>query len=49
MLDRWSSYAITIAWELAWADSALVVLDKWSSYRDGRLNRFDCILKCEKI
>ena len=23
-------------------DSALVVLDEWSSYRGGRLNMFDC-------
>ena len=36
-LGRWSS------WTFAWADSALVVLDEWSSYRGGRLNRFDCI------
>ena len=25
-LDRWSSYTVMIVWELAWADSALVVL-----------------------
>ena len=31
-----------IAWEFAWADSVLVVLDEWSSYRGGRLNRFEC-------
>ena len=31
-----------IVWELTWADSALVVLDEWSSYRVGRLSRFDC-------
>ena len=30
-LDRWSSYTATIVWELAWADSVLVVLDKWPS------------------
>ena len=36
-LGRWSS------WTFAWADSALIVLDEWSSYRGGRLNRFDCI------
>ena len=41
-LDRWSSYTITIVWEFAWVDSALVALAKWSSYRGGRLNRFDC-------
>ena len=44
-LDRWSSYTVTIVWEFAWADSALVVLDEWSSYRGGRLNRFDCTWK----
>ena len=32
----------TILMEFAWADSAFVVLDKWSSYRGGRLNIFDC-------
>ena len=41
-LDRWSSYIVTIVQEFAWTDSALVVLDKWSFYRGGRLNRFDC-------
>ena len=38
MLDRWSSYAVMIVGEFAWADSALsighfrqvVVLHKWS-------------------
>ena len=25
----------------AWADSALVALDRWSFYRSSRLNRFD--------
>ena len=44
MLDRWSSYAVTIVWEFAWADSALVVSDKWPSYRGSCLNRFDCSL-----
>ena len=39
-LDRWSSYTVTIVWELAWVDSAS--LDEWSSYRGGRLSRFDC-------
>ena len=47
MLGRWSSYTVTIVWEFAWADSASVVFDKWSSYRGGRLNRFDCISKKE--
>ena len=42
VIGRWSSYTITIVWEFAWADSALVVLDVWSSYRCDRLNRFDC-------
>ena len=41
-LDRWSSYTITIVKEFVWADSALVILDEWSSYRGGRLNRFGC-------
>ena len=40
--DRWSSYTVTTVWELAWADSALVVLDEWLSYRGGRISRFDC-------
>ena len=42
-LDRLSSYTIMIAWEFAWADSAFVVLEEWSFYRSGRLNRFDCL------
>ena len=42
MLDRWSSYTVTIIWEFAWADSALVILDEWSSYRGGHLSRFYC-------
>ena len=41
VLDRWLSYTVTIAWEFAWADSALVVLDEWLPYRGGCLNRFD--------
>ena len=45
-LDRWSSYTVTIVWELAWADSALVVLDKWLSCRGGRLSKFDCNSLC---
>ena len=28
--------------EFAWEDSALVILNKWLSYRGGRLNRLDC-------
>ena len=36
------SYTVTAAWEFACEDSALVILDKCSSYRGGRLNRFDC-------
>ena len=31
-LERWSFYSVAIVWELAWADSALVILDKWSSF-----------------
>ena len=42
-LDSCLSNTVTVARELAWADSALVVLDEWSSYRGGRLRRFDCI------
>ena len=45
MLDRWLSYIVTIIWEFTWAYSVLVVLGKCSSYRGGRLNRFDCIYK----
>ena len=41
-LNRWSSYTVTNVWELAWADSALVVLDEWLSYRGDCLNMFDC-------
>ena len=44
-LDRWSSYTITTVWELAWADSALVVLDDWLSYGGGRISRFDYITR----
>ena len=43
-LSRWSSYAVTTAWELAWMDSALVILGEWSTYRGGRMTRFDCTL-----
>ena len=42
-LDRWLSYTVMIIWEFAWADSVLVILDKWLSDRGGPLNRFDCI------
>ena len=45
-LDRWLYYRVTIVWEFAWPDSALAVLGKWSSYRDGHMNRFDCSIKC---
>ena len=41
-LDRCLSYTVTIIWPLAWADSGLVILDEWSSYRGGRLSKFDC-------
>ena len=47
-LDRCSSYAVTVVWELAWADSVLVVLDEWSSYRGYRLSKFSCIYSLEK-
>ena len=40
-LNRWSSYTVTTARELAWVDLALVVLDNWLSYRGGRLKMFD--------
>ena len=36
------SYTVMIIWEFVWADSALVVLGKWLSYKGGCLNRFDC-------
>ena len=42
-LGRWLFYAVRGIWELAWADSALVILDKWSSYRGGCLSRFNCV------
>ena len=42
-LGRWLFYAVRVIWELAWADSALVILDKWSSYRGGCLSRFNCV------
>ena len=40
-LDRWSSCKVTIVGELAWANSVLVVLDMWSSYRGSCISRFD--------
>ena len=40
VLGRWSSYTAMVVLESAWLDSALVVLDKWSSYGDGRWCRF---------
>ena len=43
-LNRWLSYAVTMVQEFAWVDPTLVLLDEWSSYRCGRLNRFDCII-----
>ena len=45
-LDRLSSYAVTTEWKFARADSALVVLDKWSSYKGDHLNRFYCMFSC---
>ena len=32
-LDGWSSYTKTILQEFDWADTALVILDQWLSYR----------------
>ena len=43
MLDMWSSSTVSIVWELAWLDSALVVLDEWLSYRGDHIGKFDCI------
>ena len=40
-LDRWSAYTVANILELARVDSALVILGEWSSYRGGRLDRFD--------
>ena len=45
-LDMLSSYAVTTEWKFARADSALVVLDKWSSYKGDHLNRFYCMFSC---
>ena len=41
LLDKvlqWLFYTVTIVW----AESALVVIDEWPSYRGGRISRFDC-------
>ena len=45
-LDMWLSYTVMAVREFALADSGLVVLDKWSSYRGGPLNRFYCTFFC---
>ena len=39
-LGRWLSYTETTVWEFTWMDLPFAVLDEWSSYRGGRLNRF---------
>ena len=44
-LDWGSSYTVTIVMELCRVDSAMVVLDKWLSYRGCHISRFDCIPK----
>ena len=41
-LNRWLSYTVTIVWEFAGVDSALVILAEWLSHRGGLLNKFDC-------
>ena len=48
-LDRCSSYTVMIVWEFAWADSALVILDKWSSYGSGCLSRFHSTQRNENL
>ena len=40
-LERCLSYTVTLVWELAWANSVLVILEEWLSYRGGCLRRFD--------
>ena len=35
--------------KLSWADSALVILGEWLSYREGCLSRFDCNDLSEEI
>ena len=41
-LDRLLSYTVMIVWELAWADSVLVVLGECLSYKVVCISRFDC-------
>ena len=48
-LDWWSSYTVTIVWELAWAASALVALKEGSSYRGGRWPGFTVSDKYERL
>ena len=48
-LDRWLSYTVMIVRKLSWADSALVILGEWLSYREGCLSRFDCNDLSEEI
>ena len=40
-LNKWLSDIVTIGWELAWANSELAILSKWSPYRGGLVSRFD--------
>ena len=42
MLDKCSSYTLTVVWKFAWVDSALVVLVEWSSFIGDYLTRSDC-------
>ena len=49
MLGRLLSYTVMFVWELAQADSALVILDEWLSYRGGRFSRFDCTFLIWKL
>ena len=44
-IRTFSTYTITIRPGYAWADSAMTILDDWSSYRGGLLNRFYCTEK----
>ena len=48
-LDRCSSYTVTLVWELAWANSALVILEEWLSYRGGCLRRFDYTYNASRV
>ena len=41
-LNRWLFYRVTTVQEFARVDSVLVVLDEWTSYRGGRLGKFNC-------